>query len=100
MAKIKVEFHRLARKEYDEARKWYAERSQIAAQRFKDAVDEAIIRISESPQALPRLSGPYRWTRVRRFPYLVIFREREPREMVVVAVAHASRRPGYWRQRT
>jgi plasmid stabilization system protein ParE len=99
MPTIKVEFHRLALKEYDEARKWYAERSAGAAQKFKEAVDEATVRIARAPESLPRMSGPYRWARVRRFRYILVFRPRRPDEMVVVAVAHTSRRPGYWRRR-
>jgi toxin ParE1/3/4 len=99
MRSVKVEFHRLARKEFDNARLWYAERSESAAIRFKAAVDDAILRISQGPEALPRYSGLYRWARVRRFPYIVVFREREADVMVVVAVAHTSRRPGYWRRR-
>ena len=64
MPSFKVEFHRLARKEYDSACKWYAERSPDAAQRFEEAVDEAVLRISERPGSLSLLSGPYRWSRV------------------------------------
>jgi hypothetical protein len=33
-----------------------------------------------------------------RFPYLVPYRE-EPSRIFVVAVAHAKRRPGYWKKR-
>lgn len=36
---------------------------------------------------------------LRRFPYALIYRA-EPRAVVVVAVAHLRRRPGYWRRRT
>ena len=99
MGKINVEFHRLAMKDYDDAFRYYAERSARTAQRFKDAVDEATRRISERPESFPRMSGPYRWVRVQRFRYILVFRPREPDEMVVVAVTHTSRRPGYWRRR-
>jgi plasmid stabilization system protein ParE len=99
MPTFNVGFHRLALKEYDNARRWYADRSAGAAQRFKEAVDEATMRIAEAPESLPRMSGPYRWARVRRFRYILVFRPRRPGEMVVVAVAHTSRRPAYWRHR-
>lgn len=100
MPAIKVEFHRLADKEYEEAFKYYAERSPDTAQRFKEAVDAAVRRIAEAPESMPRMSGPNRWVRVHRFRYILVFRPREPNEVVVVAVAHTSRRPGYWRRRT
>jgi hypothetical protein len=35
---------------------------------------------------------------VPRFPYRVVYRNR-PDEIVVVAVAHLRRRPGYWKNR-
>ncbi len=38
---MKVVFHRLAIREYLQARRWYAERSQSAAERFKAAVEIA-----------------------------------------------------------
>ena len=98
MRAVKVEFHRLALKDYDDACKWYAERSASAAKWFEEAVDEAMIRISEAPESLPRLSGPYRRVRVRRFPYILVFRPRQADEMVVVAVAHTSRQPGALRR--
>jgi hypothetical protein len=35
---------------------------------------------------------------LRRFPYAVVVRA-EASELVVIAFAHTSRRPGYWRDR-
>ena len=35
---------------------------------------------------------------LRRFPYFVVYRERNG-EIQVVAFAHTSRKPGYWRHR-
>ena len=99
MARFRVEFHRLALKDYDEARKWYAERSQNAAERFKRAIDAAIHRVSERPESCPLYSGLYRWVKVQGFQYIVVFRPRSTDEFVVVAVSHSSRRPGYWRRR-
>jgi plasmid stabilization system protein ParE len=100
MATVNVEFHRLADKDYENAFKYYAERSLNTAMRFKEAVDAAVRRIVQASDSLPRYSGPYRWVRVQRFPYILVFRPRKLGEVVVVAVAHTSRRPGYWRRRT
>jgi plasmid stabilization system protein ParE len=50
----------------------------------------------------PSLGSPYeRGTRrvlLRRFPYLVVYRTLVDR-ILVVAFAHAKRRPGYWADR-
>src|SRR5689334_231899 len=100
MSAALVEFHRLADKEFEEAFKYYTQRSPDTAQRFKVAVNAAVNRIAGAPDSFPRSSGQNRWVRVQRFSYILVFRRRSPNEIVVVAVAHTSRRPGYWRRRT
>jgi hypothetical protein len=92
-------FHRLAAREYRHARDWYESRSARVGSRFTAAVGDAIARIEQSTDSLAYLIGPYRWVRVRGFPYLLVFREQSPERILVVAVAHARRRPGYWRRR-
>ena len=50
----------------------------------------------------PRLGSVWRGTTrrfpLRRFPYSIIY-EIRPNEVRVIALAHQSRRPGYWRSR-
>ncbi len=94
-----VIFHRLAAREYRTARDWYRQRSVEAAERFCIAVDRAVSRIFSDVDSLPKLTGAYRYVRVNRFPYVLIFRQTAPNAVMVVAVAHTSRRPGYWRGR-
>ena len=99
MAGASVVFHRLAAREYCSARDWYADRAVEAAENFRLAVDRAVSRISSQSESLPKLGPVYRFARVRRFPYVLIFRERSPESIMVLAVAHTSRRPSYWRGR-
>jgi plasmid stabilization system protein ParE len=94
-----VVFHRLATQEYREARKWYAARSSHVAGRFGNAVDATVSRIAADPELLPLLVGSYRWSKVRGFPYLLVFRRRNDETVIVVAVAHGRRKFGYWRRR-
>src|SRR5437773_445482 len=96
---IDVVFHRLATREYEDAINWYSQRSARAADRFQAAVDQAIDRILAGPEALPITLRKYRWVRAGRFPHILIFRSVGPSEIMVVTVAHTSRRPGYWRWR-
>ena len=42
---------------------------------------------------------PYRQFLVDGFPYRLIYRERDD-DLYIVAIAHPSRHPGYWKQRT
>ncbi len=99
MATMEVVFHRLAAEEYRSTRDWYAKRSPRIAEQFLFAVDHAVQRIIAEPEALPQLGANYRRVRVGRFPYVIVFRELTSEQVMVVAVAHTSRRPGYWRRR-
>lgn len=70
---------------------------------FERAVDAALDLLEEEIVPLttmPGVAGKRGAKRLilRRFPYDVVVRERGD-ELVVVAFAHQSRRPGYWRAR-
>lgn len=98
MPRFAVEFHPLAADEAKAAERWYRERNETASVRFQDELDRAIERISERPEAgSPYLSNTRRIL-LRRFPYSVVYRIRGG-NVEVLAVAHARRRPGYWRAR-
>lgn len=95
-----VSFNRLAIKDYRKAREYYAARSPATVARFIDAVDAAVKRIMQAPGSLPVVSGKYRRVRVEKFPHSLVYYERADNDIRIVAVAHPSRRPGYWRRRT
>jgi plasmid stabilization system protein ParE len=100
MATRKVSFNRLAIKDYREAREWYAERSQGASARFIEAVDAAVQRILQAPHSWPVVVDKYRRVSLDKFPHSLIYYERAEFDFRIVAVAHPSRRTGYWRRRT
>jgi hypothetical protein len=99
MSASRVLFHRLAAREYRSAKEWYRERSVEIARRFTLAVDRAADRIATDAESLPQLTGTYRYVRVPNFPYVLVHRRIDGNAVMVVAVAHTSRRPGYWRRR-
>jgi plasmid stabilization system protein ParE len=89
-------FHPEAQLEARSATTWYRERSSAAAHGFTLVVAEAIQSIREHPTAWPI----WRSTEVRRrvlhrYPYSVFYLV-EAEEIVIVAVAHHKREPGYW----
>jgi plasmid stabilization system protein ParE len=90
--------HPEALDEAEAAVEWYRRRSVRAAEMFVDELDRAIERIGEHPRQFPEYAFGARRMLLRRFPYLVIFREIAG-GMEVIAVAHGRRRPGYWRGR-
>jgi len=96
-----VIFHRLALREYQAAQRWYARRGGIAlAQSFQDEIERAVQQIAHNPSQWPIAQGPYRWIRPRRFPYVLYYRTLDANHVLIVAVAHARRRPGYWLRRS
>jgi plasmid stabilization system protein ParE len=98
MPRFAVEFHPLAADEAQAAERWYREQNETASGRFQRELDRAIERISEQPGAgSPYLSNTRRMF-LRRFPFFVVYRVRGD-DLEIVAVAHARRRPGYWRAR-
>lgn len=87
-----------ALEEAEAAARWYAERSAAAAAAFSDEIDEAESAIARLPDAWPRFDHNTRRYLLRRFPFSVIYRV-ESRRVLILAVAHGRRRPGYWRSR-
>jgi plasmid stabilization system protein ParE len=98
MPQFAVEVHPLAADEAKAAERWYRERNETAATRFRRELDRAVDLILERPEAWPSYLGNTRRVFLRRFPFFLVYRVRSER-VEIVAVAHARRRPGYWRER-
>src|SRR6185503_18337739 len=92
-------FHRLAAAELRSAYAWYSARDEDTATRFRQSIDQAINRILADPESHPIDRKHFRWVRVRRFPYLLIFEHEVESRVLIVAVSHCKRRPGYWTRR-
>lgn len=95
-----VEFHRLAAREFVAARRRYARYGRATEGRFVAAVRAAVARIAAFPAAGSPSIGPCCWVRAGRHPHLFHYRPIGPVVYEVVAVAHTSRRPGYWLRQT
>ena len=92
------EFHQEATAEYDAAFDWYLERSPDAALRFDAEVDRALTQIVAAPQRWAAAAHSTRRFLLRHFPFTLIYRE-QASTIQIVAVAHTSRKPGYWKRR-
>jgi plasmid stabilization system protein ParE len=90
-----------AEEELAEAAAWYEEKRTGLGVELIAVVDRAFEEIADAPLAcgLWRHERPYRRKVLARFPYVIFFRL-DGDAVVVVAVAHAKRRPGYWADRT
>jgi plasmid stabilization system protein ParE len=67
---MSIIFHRLAIAEFIATRRWYAQRSLTAESRFVMAINDAILQVQNNPQIGTLSVAPYRWIRLRKFPYL------------------------------
>lgn len=65
---------------------------------YLNEVEHAVQSIATSPQTWPILQGDLRRRLIRRFPYGVLYRI-EPEEIIIVAISHLRKKPGYWNKR-
>jgi hypothetical protein len=98
MASKTLRFHPQAEQEYLAALAWYRDRSLVTAGTFKTAVDSAIEKVRTSPQRWPIYAADFRKYTLRKFPFSLIYEDLQS-EIVVFAVAHGHRLPGYWKDR-
>lgn len=96
-----VGFHPEARAELLASVEYYEEQADGLGQQFTDEVERAVRLVAEQPGLGVPIAGVEelrRWA-LRRFPYFLIYRA-EPNTLLILAVAHQRRRPGYWKERT
>ena len=93
-----VNLHRLAVREGRQVERYYARRGVGVLARFTAAFDDAVARVGADPGMWPPDALGTRACRLRRFPYRLVY-VGEPTRVLVLAVAHDRRRPGYWRRR-
>ena len=92
-------FHPEAAKEYASAYSWYAERSERIAIEFEREIERGLRLITKYPDSWPKYDDDHRRFLIRRFPFSIIYRKIHD-GLMVVAIAHGSRRPDYWRDRS
>lgn len=94
----------LAEDEALESAAWYDDRQPGLGDDFLNAYAAALDVIEQQHEQFPlmetiRSRREIRRCLLKRFPYAIVFEVRKD-ELVVLAVAHASRKPNYWRRRT
>ena len=92
-----------AEAELFEAMLFYEDRQEGLGDDFLQCVTATMREIEANPRRFPMYEGKelkreIRRALVERFPFVILF-ETQPERTVVVAVAHASRQPGYWENR-
>jgi toxin ParE1/3/4 len=100
---VKARYQREAREELTAAAERYDARRPGLGLDFVAEVTRAVASIREHPEAWPCWQGlkirvPVRKFVLKRFPFTLSYIVHE-KTIVVLAVAHGRRRPGYWRAR-
>ncbi|MFI5182099.1 MAG: type II toxin-antitoxin system RelE/ParE family toxin [Thermoanaerobaculia bacterium] len=96
-------FHPAAADEAEAAVGWYEERREGLGDEFRAALDETVELIAKGVLRGPKVRrrgviAPVRRVVLSRFPYDVIYLE-GIEGATIIAVAHHSRRPGFWKSR-
>jgi len=91
----RVSFHRLARRELNEAAHFYDSESPGLGSAFVDEVERCTRAILEYPEAGPLIIGAIRRRLVPRFPYALLYSIKRDK-VRVVTVMNLKRRPMYW----
>lgn len=95
---MKYVFHPEALNEYADAVKYYTQQKAELAQAFINAVEDAVYRIRESPNRWRLVDDNVRQCLTRKFPYGILYTI-EQDYILILAVMHCSREPGYWKDR-
>jgi toxin ParE1/3/4 len=101
---VRLELHPEAQAELRSAALWYEERRPGLGDEFISEISASLDRVSDAPESYPawgtRAEGPLiRKATTQRFPYVIAF-EKHEHHVLVLAIAHAKRRPLYWLTRT
>lgn len=93
-----LRFHPEARIEFRESAYLYRERNPQIAVTFRVSVSDGVRRILQSPLQCPQYLFGTRRCVLHTFPFSIVYLE-QPETVIVIAVAHHKRRPGYWKSR-
>ncbi len=93
-----IDFHPDAAQEASDAVDYYDWLRSGLGGHFRSELEAALARIQQNPQLYAVGSGSIRLCPLHRFPYSLYYDELADR-IWVSAVAHQSRRPGYWAHR-
>lgn len=95
---MRFEFHPEALAEYEDAARYYAGCQNGLELRFIAAVEHVIQQIIETPDRWPVLEEDIRRCLTRVFPYAALYSV-ETDHVLIIALMHSHREPGYWRKR-
>jgi len=98
MPSRELRIHPAAILEIAETRIWYERIDPVLGERYSMELQLAVQAAFEAPARWPADERGRRTCRLQVFPYAIVYEWNDP-IVLILAVAHGSRRPGYWRER-
>ncbi len=92
---MNVEILEVAQTELEDAILFYELEQPGLGRRFKTEARQAVKRIRRYPHAWPIERDDMRKCFVHKFPYTIFYSVQE-HTIVILAIAHQHRKPGYW----
>ncbi|HFA48237.1 MAG TPA: type II toxin-antitoxin system RelE/ParE family toxin [Bacteroidetes bacterium] len=92
----KLIYGKKSRSELDEAITWYKDISNQTATKFYSAAQSRLNEISDQPHRFGPIRNRrrYRRAKIKRFPYLIVFRIDEAKQKVhIISIWHEKRNP-------
>ena len=80
------------------AAEYYESERTGIGRKFEAKVWQAAMQVGQFPGSGTALRNGFRRMLVPGFPFALIYRD-EPEACLIVAIAHAKRRPDYWQER-
>src|SRR6266542_3806794 len=87
-------YHPEAEKELDEATAWYHEKGGNLRIRFEEEYKKKAALILHYPERYAKRHGHYRETKLKSFPYLIVYRHNKTKNLITISsIHHTSKNP-------
>jgi plasmid stabilization system protein ParE len=93
---VNYSFHHEAEAEFELAVEFYEECEPGLGEAFSEEIIAAIERILRFPESWPKYTHRSRRCLCNRFPFSLVYRVQK-NEIMIYAVMHQKRKPGYWK---
>lgn len=92
---MKIEYHPALEGELKQVRDYYEERSSGLGVAFVDEFERQVLAIAAMPTRWMFVKDDLRRVLMRRFPYVIYFRNPDPETVRITVVKHEKRHPAY-----
>lgn len=96
---MKVEYHPAVEAELKEISRYYEDRSPGLGTRFIDEFERQVLAVAAAPERWMVVAGDIRRCLMRRFPYVIYFRQVSQERLRITVVKHERRHPNFGRER-